>query len=211
MRGGPGCCWTGRAFSLRLNNLVPAGGPHQEATALQPSISALSLTAHVSQQKPSLQAQCHRFKCYLYADTSQIYASRLDLSPGLQTCSSCCLFGISTGVFNSCLKLQHSQNLALPASQQRDGCSVCHLSCCSAHRTAVSPQTMSHLRRLPFCPDPYPIRQLPLALTSETNGEFSQYPFYNCSMPNISPSGVHSSFLPDPVTLSQSVLTGQHQ
>jgi hypothetical protein len=56
---------------------------------------------------------------------------------------------------------------------------------------------------------------LPLALTSETKQEFGQHPFYNCSTPNTSPSGIHTSFLPDPwlnpVTLSGSVLTDEHQ
>lgn len=110
MRGGPGCCCTDRAFSLRAGQpgsswwAPPAPGfkRPQPCSQVHPD---LPLTARVSQQKPGLQMQSHRFKCYLYADTSQIYASRLDLSPGLQTCSSCCLFGISTGVFNSCLKL----------------------------------------------------------------------------------------------------------
>lgn len=123
MRGGPGCCCTYRAFSLRAEQPgcscwvpPPAPGfkrPHP-FSQVHPVPPPPTSSARFSRQKPGLQTESHRFKCYLYADTSQIYASRLDLSPGLQTCTSSCLFGISTGVFNSCLRLNTAKTQLCP-------------------------------------------------------------------------------------------------
>lgn len=69
------------------------------------------LSEHTSPPgKPGSQmVQSRPFKYYLYADSSQMCASSLDLSPGLQARSSDCLFGISTWMFNGRLRLHRSK------------------------------------------------------------------------------------------------------
>lgn len=118
MRGGPGCCCLHSVYSLRterpdsLCGALPALDFTRPHHPFSQSIQTSLLDHAFPQWKLGLQmVLSRRFKYYLYADNSQIYASSLDLSPGLQTCSSDCLFGISTEMFNS-HPTKHSQSLA---------------------------------------------------------------------------------------------------